>query len=311
MHAKLPMRVTLAVFGCVLAAVPASASDSGSRGGGTSSPSMSTPDFDAATEYRDGIESLKAQKFADAKKSFARVLEVAPTDANTNFLAGMADAGLNDLKSAAKHYEKAVKADGKLIAAQQELGVTYAKLGDKAKAQAALDRLNKLNADCAGTCKDAANIKEAIDAVQAALAQPGQAMLQTNPPLLFANAKAGDAAYLEAVGLINQHRYDDAIAALQRARTSFGAHPDILTYLGFANRKLHHYDVAEGYYRQALTADPTHLGATEYYGELMVERGNLTGAKAMLAKLDKWCTFGCAQADELRRWIDERGQPAS
>src|SRR6478609_7365608 len=122
MHAKLPM-VTLAVFGCVLAAVPASASDSGSRGGGTSSPSMSTPDFDAATEYRDGIESLKAQKFADAKKSFARVLEVAPTDANTNFLAGMADAGLNDLKSAARHYEKAVNADGKLIPAQQELAI--------------------------------------------------------------------------------------------------------------------------------------------------------------------------------------------
>jgi tetratricopeptide (TPR) repeat protein len=311
MQMKLALRVTVAALACVVVAAPSLASDSGSRGGGTSSPSMSTPDFDAATEYRDGIESLKAQKFAEAKKSFARVLGVAPTDANTNFLAGMADAGLNDLKSAAKHYEKAVKADGKLIAAQQELGVTYAKLGDKAKAEATLDKLQKLNTACAGTCKDADNLKQAIDAVQAALAQPGQAMLQTDPPLLFASAKAGDAAYLDAVALINQHRYGDAIAALQRARTTFGAHPDILTYLGFANRKLHHYDVAESYYRQALAVDPTHLGATEYYGELMVERGNVTGAKAMLAKLDKWCTFGCAQADELRRWIDERGRPAS
>ena len=306
------MRVAFAApIALLLSSVAASLLANPGSGGGMTSPSISAPDFDAAAEYRRGIEALKANRFADARKSFNRVLGVIPNDANVNFLAGMADAGLNDLKSAAKHYEKAVKADGKLIAAQQELGVTYAKLGDKAKAQATLDRLNKFNADCAGTCKDAANIKEAIDAVQAALAQPGQAMLQTNPPLLFASAKAGDAAYLEAVGLINQHRYDDAIAALQRARTSFGAHPDILTYLGFANRKLHHYDVAEGYYRQALTADPTHLGATEYYGELMVERGNLTGAMAMLAKLDKWCTFGCAQADELRRWIDERGQPAS
>ena len=36
--------------------------------------------------------------------------------------------------------------------------------------------------------------------------------------------------------------------------TAFGAHPDILTYLGFANRKLGRFDVAEDYYRQALAA---------------------------------------------------------
>ena len=86
-------------------------------------------------------------------------------------------------------------------------------------------------------------------AVQTALAAPPQASLQTTPPLLFASAEAGDHAYLEAVGLINEHRYAQAIDSLERARASFGAHPDILTYLGFANRKLHHYDVAEHYYR--------------------------------------------------------------
>ena len=43
----------------------------------------------------------------------------------------------------------------------------------------------------------------------------------------------------------------------------------------------------------------------------MVERGDLPGAKAMLAKLDNWCTFGCAEADELRRWIAAKGRPAS
>ena len=30
-----------------------------------------------------------------------------------------------------------------------------------------------------------------------------------------------------------------------------GPHPDVLTYLGFANRKLKHYDAAEAYYREA------------------------------------------------------------
>jgi tetratricopeptide (TPR) repeat protein len=121
----------------------------------------------------------------------------------------------------------------------------------------------------------------------------------------------GDAAYLVAVGLINEGKYEAAIASLQDAKATFGAHPDILTYLGFANRKLGRFDVAESYYRQALASAPTHRGATEYYGELMVERGNLKGAKHMLAKLEAQCSFGCAEADELRRWIDARHAPAS
>ena len=308
MQTTLTVRVAL---GCILAASPVIASAMGSSGGGaTSTPSLNAPQFDAAAEYRKGIDALKAQQFADAKKSFGRVLGVAPNDANTNFLAGMADAGLNDLKGAARHYEKAVNADGKLIPAQQELAITYVKLGDMARAQATLGKLQRLNDSCKGTCKDADQLKQAIGAVQAAIGQPPHAELKTDPPFLFASAKAGDTAYLQAVSLINEHRYQQAIDALDRARTTFGAHPDVLTYLGFANRKLHRYDIAVGYYRQALAAAPNHKGATEYYGELMVERGDMTGAKRMLAKLDSLCTFGCAEAEELRRWVDAKGAPA-
>lgn len=308
------MRVHVAaVFACIIGTVPTALSADSGSGHGTISPSMSmnTPGFDAAAEYRKGIDALKANQFADAKKSFAQVLGVAPEDANTNFLAGMADAGLNDLKGAAKHYEKAVKADSKLIPAQQELGVTYVKLGDVQKAQATLAKLQKMSDDCKGTCKDADNLKQAIEAVQTAIGQPSHAELQTAPPLLFQSAKGGDSAYLQAVSLINEHRYEDAIAALQRAKASFGAHPDILTYLGYANRKMHRYDIAESYYRQALAAAPDHKGATEYYGELMIERGDMAGARRMLGKLDAICTFGCAEAEDLRRWIATKGAHGS
>src|SRR4051812_34340279 len=184
-----------------LAAVPASGVAMGSSP--SSTPSVNAPEFDAAAEYRNGIDALKASKFPEAKSSFAKVLGVAPNDANTNFLAGMADAGLNDLKGAAKHYERAVHADKKLVPAQQELAVTYAKLGQQDKAQAALAKLREMDTACAGTCKDAEQIKKAISAVEAALGQPTHAMLETSPPLLFASAKTGDTAYLEAVGLIN------------------------------------------------------------------------------------------------------------
>jgi tetratricopeptide (TPR) repeat protein len=283
--------------------------NSGSSGA-TVSPSVNAPEFDAASEYRKGIDALKVSKFAEAKKSFAKVLGAIPDDANTNFLAGMADAGLNDFAGAARHYERALKSDHKLVIAQKELAITYVKLGQTDKAQATLAKLMSLDSECKGSCKDAEQIKDAISAVQAALGQPTHAMLSTDPPFLFASAKTGDSAYLQAVSLINERRYQDAIEALQRARATFGAHPDVLTYLGFANRKLGRYDVAVSYYRQALAAAPNHKGATEYYGELMVERGDMAGARQMLAKLDDLCTFGCAEADELRRWVEAKGAPA-
>ena len=307
MNATIAARASVTV---ILAAIPAVSLAMNSAPSG-STPSMNAPEFDAAAEYRKGIDALKANKFSDARSSFARVLGVAPNDANTNFLAGMADAGLNDYKAAVKHYERAVRADAKLVVAQQELGVSYAKLGDKAKAEATLAKLKSLDASCAGSCKDSDVIKKAISTIEAALGQPTQAQLTTDPPFLFASAKAGDTAYLQAVSLINEHRYQDAIDALQRARTTFGAHPDVLTYLGFANRKLGRYDVATSYYRQALAAAPNHKGATEYYGELLVERGDMAGAKQLLTKLDNVCTFGCAEADELRRWVEAKGAPAA
>src|SRR5690349_22056445 len=305
------MRATLvraALIGFA-AAIPTSVSAMGSSSP-SSTPSMNAPDFDAAAEYRKGIDALKDSKFAAAKSSFARVLGVSPNDANTNFLAGMADAGLNDFKAAAKHYERAVRNDSKLVVAQQELAVTYMKLGDKTKAEATLAKLKTMDTTCAGSCKDAEEIKKAIATVEAAIGQPNSAQLTTAPPFLFASAKAGDTAYLQAVSLINEHKYGQAIDELQKAKATFGAHPDVLTYLGFANRKLGRYDVAENYYHQALAAAPNHKGATEYYGELLVERGDMAGARRMLSKLDKLCIFGCAEADELRRWVEAKGEPA-
>ena len=285
------------------------ASTGGSAGG--SSPSMSAPQFDAAAEYRKGIEALQAQRFAEAKRSFGRVLQVAPGDANTNYLAGLANAGLNDLKNARKHYEKAVKSDKDMILARRELALTYVKLGDRPKAEAELATLTRLQTECAGSCAKAADIAAAVSAVQAALGSAPAARLETRPSLLFASASGGDSAYLDAVGLINEGRFEDAIASLQSARAAFGAHPDILTYLGFANRKLGRFETAETYYRAALAAAPDHKGATEYYGELMVERGDLESAGTMLAKLESICDFGCAEADELRRWIESGRSPAS
>jgi tetratricopeptide (TPR) repeat protein len=306
-------RLTLLTAACFVGGTALVANPGGGSGGspGGSTPSMSAPDYDPAAEYRKGIEALQAQRFQEAKKAFDRVLAVAPRDANSNYLAGLAAAGLNDLKGSRKYYERAVKADKELVGAVRELGVTYVKLGEKERADGQLAALKAMQQRCAGACAKAAEIGRAVDALTAAIGTPPQARLETRPSLLFASAAGGDHAYLDAVGLINEGRYEAAIEALNAARASFGPHPDVLTYLGFANRKLRRYDAAEAYYRAALAAAPDHRGATEYYGELMAERGDLAGAEHMLAKLEVGCDFGCAEADELRRWIKAARSRAS
>ena len=305
------MRFLIPVFALGLLAVPAFASGGGGGGGMPSLPSASAPQYDAAAEYRTGVAALQAKDFKAAKTAFDHALSVASRDANTQYLAGVARTGLGDLKGARKFYAKAAKLDANMIVAWRDLGVTDGQLGDKVKAQETLTAIQAQRSACTETCPQAAALKEADEAVTAAL--NGVPTASAVPPgaLLFASSGFGDGEYLAAVAMINDRNYAQAIETLQSAQRAFGAHPDILTYLGFANRKLGRFDIAEGYYRAALAAAPGHRGATEYFGELMVERRDMAGARRMLAKLDAQCRFGCTEAEELRAWISVGHSPHS
>jgi len=281
----------------------------GGMGGGMSAPSDTTPTYDAAEEYRKGSDALQAGKYRDAERDFDHALSVDPKNADTLFMYGMAKAGHGDLKGAVHAYEKSLKIDDQQIPARREYGVALAKLSQTPQAQAQLVILKARSDACADTCPQAADLKAAMAAIQAALS-PTAGATPAPASLLLIDPHAGDGAYLEAVRLINDHRYEDALTALGKARAAFGPHPDILTYTGYAWRKLGQYDKAEAYYREALGIAPNHVGATEYYGELMVERGDLAGARRMLAKLETVCSFGCVESEDLRRWI-EHGPPAA
>ena len=290
--------------GLALSPTGARASGSGGTGGSSTAPSASVPSYDPAVEYRKGIEAMTAKQYKAAERAFQRVVDVAPKDANTRYLLGMAKAGNGDLAGARKAYARAVKLDTNLVEARRDLALAAFKLGDSAAAQTELASLKAQAAACAGTCANDLRLRTAISAVETELAgKPADAAPAPTPSALLA-PETGDAAYLTAVSLINEHRYDEALEALSDAARVFAAHPDILTYQGFANRKLGRLDRAESFYQRALAIAPNHRGALEYFGELKVERGDLTGARAMLAKLESVCTFGCAEADELRGWID-------
>ena len=305
----LPSSVRLASAGAILALLTLSTplGAAGGGGGGGSMPSDSAPRYDPVVEYQKGIAALQASKFAEAKRAFDRVLAAAPKDANTAYMAGLASDGLGKPKDARKYYEKALKSDKTHVEARRALALALVKLGDAATAQAELDTLKTAAAACAKACANAAKLDAAVQAVSAALA--GQQAAQAPLPPAEKVSSTGDLLYGEAVALINLRRYDAALASLYSAAQSFGPHPDVLTYLGYAQRKLGRPERAEDYYRQALGVAPEHRGALEYYGELKVERGDLAGARANLAKLEAICRFGCYEAEELRRWI-ESGPPA-
>jgi len=284
--------------------------DGGGGGAGGGMPSASTPAYDPAVEYAKGVQAMRDKDFKGAEKAFAHVLAVLPKNADALLLMGVSQSEQGDLKSARRSFEKVVKIDPDRISGHQALGVTWAKLKEPDKAKVELDVLKARAATCADTCPEAAGLKAAIAAVAAALAQPAPAALNGPAPFqAVPDTAQGDRAYLTAVALINGARYPEAMESLRSAQSAFGPHPDVLTYIGYTYRKMGRYDRAETYYRQALAIDPDHRGATEYYGELKVERGDMAGARRMLAKLDDICGFGCPQAEDLRRWIDYGGEP--
>ena len=314
----------LGLFVVLAGAAPAGAmaSGMGMMGGGqmpSNSPSMpSGPRYNAAEEAKSGAAAFDAGRFKDAARYFEHVTEAAPRAAVGWYMLGMARAAAGDDKNAVRAYEKSVKLDPERIDARRDYAVSLARLKDASKAGAQLDGLKSQAASCNDTCPQATDLKAAIAAVQQAMT-PAQAAAPVGPAaqlatpanLLFASSQAGDLAYVRAVSLINERRYVDAMASLDKAEAAFGPHPDILTYKGYTWRKLGQLDRAEAYYRRALALAPGHRGATEYYGELKVIRGDMAGARAMLATLDNECAFGCAEAEDLRRWIEHGGDPAS
>ena len=292
----------IAVAAAALVATPALAAGGGGGGGG-GGPSASGSRVDPVKRYSQGVELLKAGNYKQAEKAFDDVLDVAAKDANTNYMMALTQIGQQDFNSARKYFRNAVKYDGANADARGWLGAVEAKQGDAGKAAEQKTALEGMKARCAAACAEAKSIDAAIARVDAATANPAGPMQLSGEMTRLASATEGDAAYLVASGLINEGRYEDALGSLRQAGFALGPHPDVLTYQGFANRKLHKYDVAISFYSAALALEPDHRGANEYLGEYYVETGQIGLARAQRVKLDGICKFGCEEAEELRRWI--------
>jgi len=113
--------------------------------------------------------------------------------------------------------------------------------------------------------------------------------------------KAGD--FENGVKAVKSEQYKDAVFLFGRVVQAKPGDADAWNYLGFSNRKLKQFDQAFSAYEKALAINPKHRGANEYLGELYLQTGDLDKARTQLQTLDRLCTFGCEEYDDLKAAI--------
>jgi tetratricopeptide (TPR) repeat protein len=99
--------------------------------------------------------------------------------------------------------------------------------------------------------------------------------------------------------------YEGALEALMAVRDKNDA--TVLTYIGYATRKLGRVDEGIAWYHKALVIDPENVHTHEYLGEGYVAAGRADLARQELAKLEAICGKGCEQYDALAAAI--AGEP--
>ena len=103
---------------------------------------------------------------------------------------------------------------------------------------------------------------------------------------------------------IKAKRWPEAIAELKRIND--GGNADWNNLMGYSLRKQATPDLAgaERYYDAALRIAPTHRGALEYSGELLLMKGELPKAEQRLATLARACASACEEYADLKKAVD-------
>ena len=126
----------------------------------------------------------------------------------------------------------------------------------------------------------------------------GGSKVKANTPFASATMRIKKAKKLEKKGKIEKSKklYNEALKYLYKANKENPADPDILNYLGFANRKVDNFKDAEIYYLMGLEIDPKHVGINEYLGELYVitKRHNLA-----IERLEVLSNCNCKEYQQL------------
>jgi tetratricopeptide (TPR) repeat protein len=105
--------------------------------------------------------------------------------------------------------------------------------------------------------------------------------------------------YRVARALVLDGKYEEGIAAFKALGRDDSA--EVANYIGYANRKLGNYDLAQFWYEKALALDPNHVKTWQYYGMWHVEQGNMLKAADFLEKIRLICGgTGCQEYQDLK-----------
>ena len=106
--------------------------------------------------------------------------------------------------------------------------------------------------------------------------------------------------YYAGYWLARVGKYTEALGYLTAAKVQ---DEKVLTYIGFATRKLGDHDRAMTFYARALALNPGYTVARAYLGEAHLGRGNVAAAKAELAEIETRAGTASLDYVELARQI--------
>ena len=114
-------------------------------------------------------------------------------------------------------------------------------------------------------------------------------------------AMPSNEAFYAGYWLAKTGHYEDALRYLKQASAQ---DERVLTYIGFATRKLGDVDGALPFYGKALALNPNYAVARAYLGDAYLSKGEPAKAKSELSEIERRCGRSCAEYAELAQHID-------
>jgi len=118
------------------------------------------------------------------------------------------------------------------------------------------------------------------------------------------NAPVEERALREARTAIAASQWAQAVALLQAHVQVYADEADAHNLLGYSLRQVGQHAASQAAYERALQLDPSHRGAHEYMGELMITLGRRDRALFHLGELERLCASSCQEYQQLKRAVD-------
>ncbi len=114
-----------------------------------------------SSDFKQGVAAVEAENYERALVLLQKVVAVEPQNAEAWNFIGFSHRKLKHFDRALPAYDKALAIDPKHRGANEYLGELYLQMGDLAKAE---ERLEKLDAICFFGCEEYKDLKAAIEA---------------------------------------------------------------------------------------------------------------------------------------------------